>query len=84
MGETTSSSESNASGYDYLLSMPLWSLTEERIAQLRSELAKNEAQLNDIRHATPADLWKRDLDQLEMHIRQRPHYQLPAAENAQK
>ena len=34
--------QASARGYDYLLGMPLWSLTFERVAQLQAELATKE------------------------------------------
>jgi len=52
-------------GYNYLLSMPLWSLTEEKVAALTAELEAKEAELAALRATEPADLWRRDLDVLE-------------------
>ena len=52
-------------GYNYLLSMPLWSLTEEKVAALTAELEAKEAELAALRATEPADLWRRDLDALE-------------------
>lgn len=49
-------------GYDYLLGMPLWSLTLERIAALESEKADKEKQLEELLALTPKDLWIKDLD----------------------
>ena len=34
--------QASARGYDYLLGMPLWSLTFERVAQLQAELTTKE------------------------------------------
>jgi DNA topoisomerase II len=51
--------------YDYLLSMPLWSLTMERVEKLcleRNEKAVEKAQMEK---TTVADLWIRDLTRLE-------------------
>ena len=35
-------------GYDYLLSMPLWSLTHEKVEQLKAELRAKEAELQTL------------------------------------
>jgi DNA topoisomerase-2 len=53
-------------GYNYLLSMPLWSLTEEKVAELTAELEAKEAALVELRATEPSDLWRRDLDALEV------------------
>eukprot|EP00965_Chrysotila_dentata_P098043 3241901-Pleurochrysis_carterae.AAC.1 len=42
--------------------MPLWSLTFERVEQLRSELAGKEAELQALLRTTPKQLWTADLD----------------------
>ena len=52
-------------GYDYLLSMPLWSLTAERLAALRAECASKERELNELLGKSALDLWRHDLDVFE-------------------
>ena len=54
-----------AKRYSYLLSMPLWSLTHERVASLRSEAAEKTSALERLRGKTPQSLWLADLDVLE-------------------
>ncbi len=54
-----------ARGYDYLLSMKIWSLTLEKVEELRAQLAEKEAELERLRGMTAADLWTQDLDLLE-------------------
>ena len=56
--------ESVSGEFDYLLNMPLSSLTSEKIEDLRREAAKKEEELQEIRDTTPADLWRSDLDKL--------------------
>lgn len=60
------SAERGHGGYDYLLSMPLWSLTAERVASLRAECAAKEAELSELLGKSPLDLWNADLDAFEL------------------
>lgn len=55
----------NDSEFDYLLNMPLSSLTTEKVLSLREEAAKKEHNLELARKTTASDLWIRDLDRLE-------------------
>lgn len=55
--------------YDYLLNMPLSSLTTERIDALNEDASKTDAKLADIQQTTAADLWHEDLDRLESHLK---------------
>lgn len=52
-------------GYDYLLSMPLWSLTVERVAQLADKRIKTEKEKKAMDAATVKELWEADLVCLE-------------------
>lgn len=52
-------------GYNYLLSMALWSLTKEKVDKLRAELEAKTAELNTLEAKDAADLWCEDLDALE-------------------
>lgn len=55
--------------YDYLLNMPLSSLTTDKINDLHSEAGKTENELIGIQNQTPEDLWRADLDKLEPLLR---------------
>ncbi|KAG7397458.1 DNA topoisomerase 2-beta [Phytophthora boehmeriae] len=55
-------------GYDYLLSMKIWSLTKERVDKLRAELQDREQDYNVLEGRTIQDLWTTDLDALEQMI----------------
>lgn len=55
--------------FDYLLNMPLSSLTSEKINKLQEDAIKTESDLNKIRNASPEDLWRADLDKLESHLK---------------
>jgi DNA topoisomerase-2 len=52
-------------GYDYLLSMKIWSLTKERVDKLRAELQEREQEHSVLEARTVQDLWITDLDVLE-------------------
>ncbi|POM71086.1 DNA topoisomerase 2, partial [Phytophthora palmivora] len=52
-------------GYDYLLSMKIWSLTKERVDKLRAELQDREQEYTVLEGRTIQDLWLTDLDGLE-------------------
>eukprot|EP00871_Galdieria_phlegrea_P000812 jgi/Galph1/1731/GphlegSOOS_G426.1 len=62
--ENTVNTESG-SGYDYLLSMPLWSLTKERITKLTEERDKKIDEMKTLERTTPSELWLEDLKKLE-------------------
>ena len=52
------------SDFDYLLNMPLSSLTAEKISQLEADAAAKQAYLEEAAKKTPADLWRADLEKL--------------------
>lgn len=54
--------------YDYLLNMPLSSLTVEKIDALNDEASKTDAKLDMIKNTSASDLWREDLDKLEPHL----------------
>ncbi|GAB1316637.1 DNA topoisomerase 2 [Madurella fahalii] len=59
--------EDEASGgardYDYLLSMPIWSLTTERLEKLKAQIAAKKAQYDELDALSEKDLWIKDLDE---------------------
>jgi len=57
--------------YDYLLNMPLSSLTVEKIESLQAEANKTEKELASIQGATAEDLWRGDLDKLDEYLRKK-------------
>lgn len=63
--EADENTEATHSGYDYdyLLKMPIYSLTRERIQQLETDCQSKEAALNDLLARQPKDLWRSDLDE---------------------
>ena len=52
--------------YDYLIKMPIYSLSEEKIDELNKELQKNVDEFNTLEGKTIKDLWTEELDKLKM------------------
>ena len=52
-----------AAAYDYLLGMPIWSLTKERVEKLLKQVGDVEAAIDTLIKLSREDLWKRDLDE---------------------
>lgn len=52
----------SASDFDYLLGMPIYSLTMEKAQQLRADRDEKQAELDQLLSKTPKDLWKDDLN----------------------
>lgn len=48
--------------YDYLLSMPIWSLTLERVEALKDEADSQAMEVERLRNTTSKQLWAEDLD----------------------
>lgn len=54
--------------YGYLLKMPIWTLTEEKVKELESLNYKKRKELDYMEKITPKELWKFDLNELEKEI----------------
>ncbi|KAL8737626.1 MAG: hypothetical protein Q9181_001499 [Wetmoreana brouardii] len=54
--------ETGASSYDYLLGMPLWSLTRERVDKLEQMIGDREVEIDALLKMSNEDLWRVDLD----------------------
>ena len=61
--ESEAEGDIKSNGYDYLLGMPLWSLTQERIEKLKRQVEEKEAELEALIKLKPTDLWNNDLDE---------------------
>lgn len=61
--EDTPSATKISTGYDYLLSMPIYSLTREKVERLAADRATKEAELNALLGRKPKDLWRADLEE---------------------
>ena len=62
---SSASSVSLSQGYDYLLSMKIWSLTMEKVHSLTVERDEKRNELEILMAKTPEDLWLEDLDALD-------------------
>jgi DNA topoisomerase II len=52
--------------YEYLLGMPIWSLTRERYEKLLQQRGNKETELNSLLKLSAKDLWNNDLDDFEV------------------
>lgn len=59
------SNDSLDKGYDYLLSMKIWSLTMEKVNELVQQRDGKKGELDTLACKSPEDLWLEDLDALE-------------------
>jgi len=50
------------SDFDYLLGMPIWSLTKEKIVKLTEQAGDKEHELKRLLEKSPKELWNTDLD----------------------
>lgn len=54
--------------YDYLLSMPIWSLTEEKYAELQKRLNQKKRERKGVENTTPKEFYKSDLLDLRAQV----------------
>ena len=54
-------SNKKISGYDYLLNMPIYNLTKEKVESLKKEKQDLQTEVNELEKKTPKDLWEEDL-----------------------
>ncbi|KAI5866663.1 type II DNA topoisomerase [Durotheca rogersii] len=64
-GAEEADTDSDARGYDYLLSMAIWSFTQERLDRLHDQIAKKKSERDELQALSEKDLWCRDLDEFE-------------------
>ncbi|KAL7950118.1 DNA topoisomerase [Trichoderma barbatum] len=57
--------EESARDYDYLLSMPIWSLTAERLEKLKDAIRRKKAEYDELEAKSDKDLWCEDLNVFE-------------------
>ncbi|XP_022047589.1 DNA topoisomerase 2-beta isoform X1 [Acanthochromis polyacanthus] len=55
------SGSSSGPNFNYILSMPLWCLTKEKVEELLKQRDVKKGELNDLQKKSPEDLWKEDL-----------------------
>ena len=51
-----------SNSYDYLLGMPMWSLTQERVEKLRRQIGDREMDIDALIKLSKEDIWTKDLD----------------------
>eukprot|EP00927_Polykrikos_kofoidii_P048835 TRINITY_DN43028_c0_g1_i1.p1 TRINITY_DN43028_c0_g1~~TRINITY_DN43028_c0_g1_i1.p1 ORF type:complete len:1283 (-),score=282.07 TRINITY_DN43028_c0_g1_i1:225-4019(-) len=56
------------SGYDYLLGMPIWSLTLERVEEMKRQMKEKTEELETYRATSIEKLWENDLDAIEAEL----------------
>ncbi|KAJ0162016.1 DNA topoisomerase 2 [Colletotrichum tanaceti] len=60
--EDEEDNDEQTNGYDYLLSMPIWSLTYERLERLQRQIDNKKAEHDALLALSEKDLWTQDLD----------------------
>ncbi|KAG9335653.1 hypothetical protein JZ751_004304 [Albula glossodonta] len=55
------SGSSSGPNFNYILGMPLWCLTKEKVEELLKQRDSKRAELNELQRKSPEDLWKEDL-----------------------
>lgn len=56
---------SSKMNFDYLLSMPLYSLTKDKIEELQKKITEKKEQIKHLEGLTEADIWLQELDAFE-------------------
>merc|ERR1719347_987318 len=80
-GSSSSSLKALAVGYEYLLKMPISSLTKEKVARLLKDQEETNHKVKALKSRTVKDLWRSDLDQLEGHL---DEYRVQFEENVER
>ncbi|XP_041664909.1 DNA topoisomerase 2-beta isoform X2 [Cheilinus undulatus] len=55
------SGSSSGPNFNYILNMPLWCLTKEKVEELLKQRDNKRGELHDLQRKSPEDLWKEDL-----------------------
>ena len=58
-------SRTGGGSYNYLLSMPLWSLTLEKVQKLQAEAAQQARLVEELTATSNRQMWARDLEVFE-------------------
>ena len=56
---------SSKMNFDYLLSMPLYSLTKDKIEELQKKITEKKEQIKHLEGLTEADIWLQELEAFE-------------------
>ncbi|KIN08609.1 hypothetical protein OIDMADRAFT_188201 [Oidiodendron maius Zn] len=77
--EVTADEESGARDFDYLLGLPIWSLTQERVDKLKQQMMNKKEEHSILRALEEKDLWCQDLDafaqEWEIQLREDAEYE---------
>ncbi|KAI1258875.1 DNA topoisomerase [Xylariaceae sp. FL1019] len=65
-GDNDNTADDDSRGYDYLLSMPIWSFTQERLDRLKEQIRKKQEEYDELEAKSEKDLWCQDLDDFEV------------------
>ncbi|KAI9055018.1 hypothetical protein LZ554_002159 [Drepanopeziza brunnea f. sp. 'monogermtubi'] len=60
--EISADDDAGARDFDYLLGLPIWSLTQERVEKLKAQMAAKKDEHDTMEKLTEKDLWCEDLD----------------------
>jgi DNA topoisomerase-2 len=60
----------NKTGFEYLLGMNLWSLTQEKVDELKKSRDEKEAELQALQKKKEADIWAEDITAVELALGQ--------------
>ncbi len=63
-GSSEDSNDNSNKSFDYITSMPLFSLTEEKIAELQEKLDSKQEELATVESTTEINQWRYELDQV--------------------
>lgn len=55
-------------GYDYLLSMPIYSLTQEKVVALQADVDSLTSQVDKLQRDSGVNMWKRELGELREYL----------------
>merc|ERR1719495_2808228 len=59
--EVIATKKSKGPDFDYLMSMPMWNLTQEKIDELCKKRDEKRQELNELKATSKEELWRRDL-----------------------
>ncbi|KAL2060876.1 hypothetical protein VTL71DRAFT_8928 [Oculimacula yallundae] len=77
--EVSVDEDTGARDFDYLLGLPIWSLTQERVDKLKSQMIAKKEEHDAMEKLSEKDLWCKDLDEFveewELQLKEEEDYQ---------
>ena len=52
--------------YDYLLKMPIYSLTKEKVEDLKNQALSKSSELEELKKMTKEQIWLKDLEEIKL------------------